>query len=358
MSTEQPKWKYSKNLGDVNAIDHGGLFLYVDETGAYPPELEKLDRTCAADDSNFEVSRVTLDRLKEVTTDEGTVYLVPFNYDATTYPHPLPQYEEWFVRDLASVAATMDTDVNTLRANLCSDDPERLAEAYRNIYDHHGWANGDSYPLTLNLDEVEDHYKQDEVSKREPMDRLEQALQAEHVNDCGDSNNTCDVSKAFDCGLFLYAAHLLAGATECPRTLSALASISPMDAQIDEERLDLLEEDHMDCSECNAIVWTEEDKAICGNCKATVQRRVKVENSDASDDETGPMVIVTMRGKGAAKWAKEKQQSLMGASWEADGDDFAYVIVSDAADLIEDIKSEVGSDVAVDDSEYSPPDAE
>lgn len=159
----QPKWKFVKNFGDVNAIDHGGLFLYIDETGVYPPELERLERISDDDDSSFEIHRVMLNRCKVVESDEGVLYLVPFDYDAATYPHPLPQYQEWFAEDLGSVAKTMDVKVQDLRDELCSDNPDRLASAYRCIYDHHGWANGDDYPLTLNLDEVKNRYTENEV---------------------------------------------------------------------------------------------------------------------------------------------------------------------------------------------------
>lgn len=40
--TNQPVWKLLANLGDVNPVDHGGLFVYQDLTGVYPEECEKL----------------------------------------------------------------------------------------------------------------------------------------------------------------------------------------------------------------------------------------------------------------------------------------------------------------------------
>lgn len=164
MTTRQPIWKFVANLGDVNAIDHGGLFLYEDESGVYPPELEKLERLSDEDNSRFEIHRVVLDRCRWVRgEDDERHYLVAFNYDAATWTHPLPQYEEWFAADLASVADSMSTTERELRAAFCSDDSKTRAWAYQCIYDHWGWANGDSYPLTLTLDEVTARYTRDEI---------------------------------------------------------------------------------------------------------------------------------------------------------------------------------------------------
>ena len=39
METNQPKWKCIGHIGDVDPIAYGGGFVYVDETGIYPPEL-------------------------------------------------------------------------------------------------------------------------------------------------------------------------------------------------------------------------------------------------------------------------------------------------------------------------------
>lgn len=43
----------------------------------------------------------------------------------------------------------MDYPVDTLVNDLCSNDPTRLAHAYRAIGDYHGWDNLDGYPLTF-----------------------------------------------------------------------------------------------------------------------------------------------------------------------------------------------------------------
>lgn len=71
-----------------------------------------------------------------------------------------------------------------------------------------------------------------------------------------------------------------------------------------------------------------------------------------SDTEDGDVLLV-VQGPGAAKWAKKYKQSAAGSSWEADGPDFAYTIVSNYPDLVKDLKLERYN---LDQSEYTPPD--
>ena len=157
----QPLWKYVTNLGDASPIEYGGLFLYEDETGVYPPELEKLEEPRAEDArrKRWTVRRVTLDKL-QIVRREDTLYLVPAAWDAT-WPHPLPDYVEWFASDLSSVAACMGTTRDELEQAFCSDDSASRAWAYQCVYDYHGWDNGDAYPLTLTRKEVAARYEKE-----------------------------------------------------------------------------------------------------------------------------------------------------------------------------------------------------
>ena len=64
--TQQPTWRYVTNLGDVNPIEHGGAFVFVDTTAVYPPEMEILEPPCDDididdDDARWAVSRIVLD---------------------------------------------------------------------------------------------------------------------------------------------------------------------------------------------------------------------------------------------------------------------------------------------------------
>ncbi len=126
--------------------------LFVDTTGVYPPELEHADELESEDgeDSTWYLYRFPLDRCKVVHGEvSGKGYLVPYTYDAATYPHPLPQYEEWFAKDLAGVASYVGSTRDDLVSALCCEDPATRAEAYSAIGSYHGFLNLDGYPLTL-----------------------------------------------------------------------------------------------------------------------------------------------------------------------------------------------------------------
>ncbi|MGH9970624.1 MAG: hypothetical protein ACREBG_22935 [Pyrinomonadaceae bacterium] len=154
--TEQPKWKLIANLGDASPLEHGGYFVFEDETGVYPPEAELLvvpDEESEENETSCDVFRFSLDRCK---MKQG--YLVPFGYQST-WPHALSQYEEWFARDLEGVASCMDSDEETLQDQFCSVDSLERAQAYRAIGDYHGFENLDGYPLRLTSTEVKERYR-------------------------------------------------------------------------------------------------------------------------------------------------------------------------------------------------------
>ena len=70
------------------------------------------------------------------------------------------------------------------------------------------------------------------------------------------------------------------------------------------------------------------------------------------DHQLGGTALITMRGPYAAAKA-ERDQSIAGSHWETDDDDFAYAIVVDHPDLVDELEND-GYDVNTDD--YSPPD--
>lgn len=156
MATRQPTWKLIANLGDVNPVDYGGYFVYVDETGVYPPEAELL--VSPDDDDSGEgwtVYRFTLDRCTFV---DGVLSDNLFH----------PEMSAWFAMPESNRASrpqdttylsNVDQDVESLIADFCSDDPLNRAQAYRAIGDYHGFENLDSYPLHFaSRDEVEARY--------------------------------------------------------------------------------------------------------------------------------------------------------------------------------------------------------
>lgn len=112
---------------------------------------------CELRPAKFEVFRFSLDRLKvvEVTEDERTTvkYVVSMGYDET-WPHAVSQYEEWFVKDLGSIASYIDSTRDKVVGWLCSEDVKDRASAYKAIGDYHGFRNLDDYPLDLTEAEI------------------------------------------------------------------------------------------------------------------------------------------------------------------------------------------------------------
>jgi hypothetical protein len=121
----QPTWKLLANLGDQSLshgnVDHGGYLIYVDETGAYPPEGEYVE---APDDDN------------------------PYH----------PEVAAWFADDLAQVAESAGLEWMTLRNWLCDEAVLDRARAYEAIGNYHGFENLDGYPLTLTRAEADERY--------------------------------------------------------------------------------------------------------------------------------------------------------------------------------------------------------
>ena len=153
----QPQWKTIANLGDVNPIDHGGIFLKIDETGVYPPELEILetpiddgelwdDETGDYGESvRWEVSRFVLERCTYI---NGTLSDNKFH----------PECPAWFDVDSLSIAVSADIPIDDFRAMLCSEDALQRAQGYLAIVGYHGVFNFDQYPLTLSHSEVLERY--------------------------------------------------------------------------------------------------------------------------------------------------------------------------------------------------------
>jgi hypothetical protein len=163
MTTVQPIWKFHSTVGDVNPIDYSGGFVYIDITGVYPPECEWIESEDGhlAEPIRWTVYRWTLERKSIVIGKDGSYLLVPYGYESRTdLPHPIAEYDEWFHRDLSSVAQSNGVELDTLRREFTSNDPAILAGAYLAIAQYHGFENLDSYPLTFtDRNEIEQRYK-------------------------------------------------------------------------------------------------------------------------------------------------------------------------------------------------------
>jgi hypothetical protein len=153
----QPVWRCVANLGDVDPVEHGGLFVSVDQTGVYDPEMELIDEPPAeyrdydresgwSEDARWTIYRVCLERYQRY---RG--YIVPVAYDPGSWVHPIATYEPWFLDDLDLTAVSVGDTTEEIVDDLCAGDPVRLAQAWRAILDYHGWLNGDSYPRQVDL---------------------------------------------------------------------------------------------------------------------------------------------------------------------------------------------------------------
>lgn len=161
MSTKQPKWKLLANLGDSHPIDYGGYFVYVDETGVYAPEAELLISP-DSDDGAWEVYRWSLDRC---TYQNGILSDNKFHPDKAAWfakPESKRAERPQDTTYLSNVAECNDITEAELIEAFCSEDPLKLAFAYREVGEYHGFNNFDSYPLTFNSRaEVESRYSEE-----------------------------------------------------------------------------------------------------------------------------------------------------------------------------------------------------
>lgn len=108
--------------------------------------------------------------------------------------------------------------------------------------------------------------------------RLGALLEGEHP--C--QNNTCDIAVAIEQALYLWAAHLLVGATETSSDFDAHYDRfrNPQLAAFEEiERLLLLEVPHVKCRYCGDLMFSSEgflQGVACGNCQRFNKSKRKI----------------------------------------------------------------------------------
>jgi len=150
MTSVQPAWKFVANLGDMNPLDYGGLFVYVDTTGIYTPQAEKLV-------------------LDEPDNLNSTYTVYRFCLEPCTYINRIlsdnkfhPDYPAWFAMPererkgspqestyLKDLAAYVGVTVQELAKWFCSNDVCQRARAWEIVGEYHGFENLDGYPLKL-----------------------------------------------------------------------------------------------------------------------------------------------------------------------------------------------------------------
>ncbi len=154
MTTNQPVWKYIANLGDATPLEYGGLFVYVDTTGVYPPEAELLIEPEGDIDSpkaRWEVRRFILENC---TYQNGILSDNQFH----------PDYPVWFSKDIDSLAPFIGMSQDELIALFVSADPCERAHAWRAIGDYFGFDNLDDYPNRYTREEIEARYTDGELN--------------------------------------------------------------------------------------------------------------------------------------------------------------------------------------------------
>ncbi len=144
VETKQPKWKFVANLGDVNYIQEGGLFVYIDETGVYAPEMVKIypidNKT-----GKCEIRRVILDKC---TFENGVLSDNPYHKDKPA----------WFSTGINSVPRFGGYTTATFIGYLTGDNIPDRAIAWQLIGDYFGWENLDSYPSFMTAEEFNSRY--------------------------------------------------------------------------------------------------------------------------------------------------------------------------------------------------------
>ena len=135
--TQQPKWKFVDNMGDVNPIDHGGRFLFVDETGVYDPEIAVL--VPPKDTEEVETDQTDEDG-DPIMLEVGKWELYRYLLEKCTYVNGVlsdnefhPDHPVWFASDLDSICSTCDRQKQDLIDGLCGTDPVKRAFAYEAI---------------------------------------------------------------------------------------------------------------------------------------------------------------------------------------------------------------------------------
>lgn len=133
METKQPEWKEVAQLGDVNWIEEGGLFVYEDTTGVYPPEMCKVF-FMRSSTPTWDIRRVILE---PCTFQNGVLSDNKFH----------PDKPAWFAEGLEGVASYIGQPLDELVLWFLSSDLMLRARAWEAVGNYHGWDNLDAYPL-------------------------------------------------------------------------------------------------------------------------------------------------------------------------------------------------------------------
>lgn len=142
----QPKWKFVGNIGDASPLDYGGFFVYVDETGVYPPEAEVVELDDESDDPHYTVYRFVLDKCTYI---DGVLSDNKYHPEHPAWwasPENRKQERPQDTTYLSNICSCCDIETDELIRMFCSDDPLELASAYRYVAECHGYHELDHEP--------------------------------------------------------------------------------------------------------------------------------------------------------------------------------------------------------------------
>jgi len=129
-------WKCIAQLGDVNPIDHGGLWVMIDKTGEHDPMIELLDVHDLDNDTVLREYALTL--IDRCTYIDGVLSDNPYH----------PGLAAWFSKDIDRIASCMGCETQDLIDLLCSADPIDRAMGYRDLISYYGINNFGGYDMS------------------------------------------------------------------------------------------------------------------------------------------------------------------------------------------------------------------
>jgi len=165
--TQQPVWKMVGQVGDINPIDHSGGFIYIDETGVYPPEVEYIHAPTEYNGEPWVIYRFILEPctyINGVLSDNKFHPDKPAWFAKTEEERKERPQDTTYLKNVCDFVGMAEPEMIDL---FTSDDPQERAAAWMAVGDYHGFENLDEYPLVFtNEDQVRVRYAEELLSKQ------------------------------------------------------------------------------------------------------------------------------------------------------------------------------------------------
>lgn len=185
--SNQPKWVFVDNIGDASPLQYGGVFIYTDASGVYPPECvvitppeeapdfpmdgRKADPECGESPSE---ERNPKDIRQVFKTEIRRFIIEPCTFkDGILSDNKFhPEHPAWFAKPekerearpqnttyLKNLADQVDETVEEFAARFLDPDVRVRARAWIEVGQYHGFANLDEYPHYLTEAEAYEQFK-------------------------------------------------------------------------------------------------------------------------------------------------------------------------------------------------------